>query len=97
MSDQKQYKCPCCGGGIEFDSNSQKMKCPYCDTEFDTETLRGYDEDLNSDGSDDFEWNTNAGKQWDNEESENLNVYVCKSCGGEIIGDETLAASSLNP
>ncbi len=93
MSDQKQYKCPCCGGGIEFDSNSQKMKCPYCDTEFDTDTLRGYDEDLNSDGSDDFEWNTDAGKQWDGEESENLNVYVCKSCGGEIIGDDTLAAT----
>ena len=31
MSDLREYKCPACGGAIEFDSKSQKMKCPYCD------------------------------------------------------------------
>lgn len=41
-----EYKCPCCGGAINFDSKLQKMKCPYCDTEFDMETLKSYDEDL---------------------------------------------------
>ena len=40
MSDLKEYKCPACGGAIEFDSRSQKMKCPYCDTEFDLDTLK---------------------------------------------------------
>ena len=33
MSEIKEYKCPACGGAMEFDSKSQKMKCPYCDTE----------------------------------------------------------------
>ena len=33
MSDLLEYKCPCCGGAIEFNSTLQKMKCPYCDTE----------------------------------------------------------------
>ena len=33
MSEKKEYKCPACGGAMEFDSKSQKMKCPYCDTE----------------------------------------------------------------
>lgn len=34
MADDKilQYKCPCCGGTIEFDSKLQKLRCPYCDT-----------------------------------------------------------------
>ena len=32
MGEIQEYKCPCCGGGIAFDSNVQKMKCPYCDT-----------------------------------------------------------------
>ena len=27
-----EYKCPACGGAMEFDSKTQKMKCPYCDT-----------------------------------------------------------------
>lgn len=40
MSDILEYKCPCCGGAIEFNSKLQKMKCPYCDTEFDMETVR---------------------------------------------------------
>ena len=25
MSDLREYKCPACGGAIEFDSKSQKM------------------------------------------------------------------------
>lgn len=36
MAAIKEYKCPCCGGAVEFDSKIQKIKCPYCDTEFDT-------------------------------------------------------------
>ena len=28
----QEFKCPCCGGAIRFDSTIQKMKCPYCDT-----------------------------------------------------------------
>ena len=37
MSELIQYKCPCCGGAVEFNSTAQKMKCPYCDTEFEIE------------------------------------------------------------
>ena len=40
MAALQEYKCPCCGGAIAFDSSVQKMKCPYCDTEFDVETIR---------------------------------------------------------
>ena len=43
MADMQEYKCPCCGGAIEFNSAVQKMKCPYCDTEFEMDTLKGYD------------------------------------------------------
>ena len=44
MSDLLEYKCPCCGGAIEFNSTLQKMKCPYCDTEFDMETVKEFNE-----------------------------------------------------
>ena len=30
MGDLFEYKCPCCGGAISFNSTAQKMKCPYC-------------------------------------------------------------------
>ena len=93
MASQLEYKCPCCGGAIAFDSNLQKMKCPYCDTEFDVETLRHYDEELKNDAPDQMDWDT-AGTEWQYGETDGMRVYVCRSCGGEIVGDETLAATS---
>ena len=39
MGNIQEYKCPCCGGAIVFDSAIQKMKCPCCDTEFEMEAL----------------------------------------------------------
>ncbi len=93
MSNILQYKCPCCGGAIEFDSKLQKMKCPYCDTEFETETLKAYDEELNDEASDNMEWDTSSQNTWEEGEAENMRVYSCKSCGGEIVGDATTAAT----
>ena len=97
MSDLKEYKCPACGGAIEFDSHSQKMKCPYCDTEFDLETLKKYDEQLSKEAEqkDDIsDWQTDPGKQWQEGETDGMNVYTCKSCGGEIVSDENTGATS---
>ena len=94
MSTLQQYKCPCCGGAIEFNSDVQKMKCLYCDTEFEMETLLSYDEELKKEPSDNMTWDTAAGGQWQEGEADNLRVYGCKSCGGEIVSDETTAATS---
>ncbi len=88
-----EYKCPCCGGAIEFDSSIQKMKCPYCDTEFEMETLKQYDDELKSQKPDDFKWEKNAGSEWSSDDRENLNSYICNSCGGEILTDKTTAAT----
>ena len=97
MSDINEYKCPSCGGAIEFDSHSQKMKCPYCDTEFDLETLKKDDEQLSKEAEqkDDIsDWQTDPGKQWQEGETDGMNVYTCKSCGGEIVSDENTGATS---
>ena len=94
MDTLLEYKCPCCGGSIAFDSGSQKMKCPYCDTEFDLETLKSYDEALNNQKPDSMEWENAEGQTWNGEEADGMSVYVCKSCGGEIVCDSTTAASS---
>ena len=91
MAVLQEYKCPCCGGAIEFDSGIQKMKCPYCDTEFEMETLAAYDSELSSETPDDFRWETTDTAPW---QEEGIRSYVCKSCGGEIIGDENTAATA---
>lgn len=94
MAVMQEYKCPCCGGAIAFDSTVQKMKCPFCDSEFEMEALRAYDEELNKEQSDNMQWETQAGSQWSEGETSGLGTYSCKSCGGEIVGDETTGATS---
>ena len=110
-----EYKCPACGGALEFDPAIQKMKCPYCDSVYSMEELAGKDEQLNTaagavqtgpDGEpmnpedavplpeDQLNWNTDAGSEWDSGETAGMKVYVCNSCGGEIVGDESMAATS---
>ncbi|MEE0775828.1 MAG: hypothetical protein U0M15_02055 [Bacillota bacterium] len=93
MSDLMEYKCPCCGGAISFNSDAQKMVCPFCDTEFDVETLKACDDVLNVQGTDTLDWNEEHVRQWDEGEEDSMTVYVCQSCGGEIIVDENTAAS----
>ena len=93
METLLEYKCPACGGALSFDSSLQKMKCPYCDTEFEVEALRELDEALKQEGSSDFTWESQPEGQWSPEETENLRTYICESCGGEIVGDENTAAT----
>ena len=69
------------------------MKCPYCGQEFEMEALEAYDEALKEQPEDKMEWDTAAGTQWEEGEAEGLQVYSCSSCGGEIVGDETVAAT----
>lgn len=90
----QEYKCPCCGGAIEFDSTVQKMKCPYCDTEFDVEAMKAYDEALKKTSEDEIDWKQPENSQWQESETERMQVYVCKSCGGEIVVDENTAATN---
>lgn len=94
MPELLEYKCPSCGGAINFDSSLQKMKCPFCDTEFDMETLKELDENLEFDQPNDMVWETQAGSQWEEGETSGINAYVCKSCGGEIVADANTAATS---
>ena len=93
MAVLQEFKCPCCDGAIEFDSSLQKMKCPYCDSEFDIETLEAYDAELNGLPQDNMTWDTTAGTQWEEGETEGLRSYCCNTCGGEIVADETTGAT----
>ena len=92
MAVLQEYKCPCCGGAIAFDSGAQKMKCPYCDTEFEMETLADYDKALHEEKTDSLEWKAASTESW--QEADGMRRYVCQSCGGEILGDESTAATA---
>ena len=91
MSTLLEYKCPSCGGALSFDSSIQKMKCPYCDTEFDMDTLKSYDDALSKE-PETLEWDNQEPEQWD--VPEGLVGYSCESCGGQIISDINTIATN---
>ena len=88
-----EYKCPCCDAGLVFGNDIQKMKCDYCENEFDLETVRTYNENLNTTGSDAFQWEDTQSNTWSEEEQAILQNFVCPACGGEILAGEHTAAT----
>lgn len=95
MAALLEYKCPNCGGNIKFDSSSQKFKCDSCGTFFTKEQLDENEKNVleqqkSVEGQSTFNWN-NGGN---NDTIDHAQSYICKSCGAEIIGDGSTAASS---
>ena len=40
-----------------------------------------------------MQWQTAAGTQWQEGETDGMRLYVCNTCGGEIVADETTGAT----
>lgn len=94
MASLMEFKCPSCGGAVAFDSETQKMKCTYCSTLYDQAILEQYDDALkNMPQEDNYSWNIDTSSDWSEAEKEQLQVYVCQSCGGEIVGEPTTVAT----
>ena len=93
MPEVKNLTCPCCGGSLRFDAASQNVKCPYCDTEFSVDDLKSYDEELEKEFKDETDLHTGTEAELSAEDLEGLNVFLCESCGGEIIAGENTSAT----
>lgn len=97
MSETIEYKCPNCGGALNFDSDLQKMKCPYCESVFPMEMFQKADEALKEETEHKQQEGFTKSQEnqgWREEELKGMKVYSCQSCGAEIIGDETLGATT---
>ena len=77
------HKCPNCGAKIVFVPKSGKWKCDNCNSEFDLETLKKFNNasnEANNDGKSDVE-------------DVNYVEYHCKDCGAKIVADENTAST----
>lgn len=92
MSTVLQQKCPNCGGSVEFDVGAQRLKCPFCDAEFDINAFQ-QPENNGAGQGDSINWNSQS-SQWALGETNGMSVYGCQSCGGEIVTDENTGATS---
>ncbi len=88
-----EYKCKVCGGTLEFDSALQKMKCPYCDSQFEMAEFQSVDAGLDQEATGGADWQM-GGYGWSEGETNGMMEYTCKSCGGQIVGDQNTGATS---
>lgn len=75
------YECPNCGGNLKFDIAGQQLYCEYCGTQADPYSVckeRDAEETVMP-GGDRGEYA--------------VTVFTCPQCGGEILSEDTTAAT----
>ena len=89
MSNQMEYKCPACGGALAFDSASQKLKCPFCDSVYNLDQFEQQQPDPaqqaqaqqgEQPATGGMNWNVEPGSEWAAGETDDISVFSCNSC-----------------
>ena len=88
-----EYKCPSCGGGLHFGEGSQRMQCPYCESEFDIDEIVDHNAKLEASAEPEFQWDESQTEDLPQEDQSRLITFTCPSCGGEIMTEQTTAAT----
>ena len=86
MSSTMTFKCPSCGGYLEFDPSQQKFKCLYCGQLLSEAELREQSEAREAAAEE-------AQAEQPASGSQHLRTYHCQMCGAEIVTDDTTAAT----
>ncbi len=87
-----EYKCPCCGAGLAFGEEVQQMHCEYCDNTFDVDAVRAYNQSLQQGDQSEVQFNSPK-NGWEASDQAQMRVFICPSCGGELITDANTAAT----
>ncbi|ERT56516.1 hypothetical protein [Megasphaera vaginalis (ex Srinivasan et al. 2021)] len=93
------YKCPKCGGPLNFQAGAEKVSCEYCSSEFDVktiETLFSQQEEIAAQNAaaEETKWKPEeAGSEWDSGETDAFQVFTCSSCGAELVTDGSTMAT----
>lgn len=83
-----EYRCPNCNAYLVFDPKSGKMKCDYCLSDFTVDEVKENNDTRGKVHNED-RGHTHSEEQTNGD----YFCYSCPSCGGEIIGDSTTAAT----
>lgn len=95
------FKCKNCGGELVWNPAAQKLKCPYCASEYNLSEFQEQEEQVKEElDQDTYEKGEDAGKTGQTGatddtgiNSADLRVYKCSTCGAEVVTDKTTMAS----
>lgn len=76
-----EYKCPCCGAGLTFHSQGQKMFCASCGNSFDVESVKEYNAALTEPPAE-AQWSSygqdSGSGDWKEGETEQIHTFLCR-------------------
>ena len=82
MSAVMEYKSPCCGAGLQFDSRLQKLACSSCGNAFDMEAVEEYNRSVLT-GEDRLDWEDyqkeSGSGDWAPGEKDGMRAFICPS------------------
>lgn len=96
MSQVITFKCPCCGGYLEFDPGTQRFKCLYCGQQLSEAELREQSEQRQEEAeAAQVAPEAQAASETPaaSGNTEQLKTYNCKMCGAEVVTTDTTAAT----
>lgn len=93
MSQTIMFKCPCCGGYLEFAPDQQRFKCLYCGQVLSEDDLReqSAQREAAADAAQNEEGFGSAEGSASGEGG--LRSYHCQMCGAEVVTSATTAAT----
>ncbi len=94
MAEAILFKCPSCGGNLEFDPAGGRFVCGYCGSSFDEEELRAWSEraEKEAEAKERAEKASARGRSGE-EAGRSMREYHCANCGAQIVTEETTAAT----
>ncbi|MBQ2952785.1 MAG: TFIIB-type zinc ribbon-containing protein [Clostridia bacterium] len=81
------FKCPSCGGYLEFDAGQQRFRCLYCGQVLTEEEMQA------ESARREAEAEARQAESAPTQESSAMKGYHCRMCGAEIVTEATTAAT----
>ena len=88
----QNYSCPTCGAQLYWDAKKQCLYCHYCDSAFSPDDFgdkTAFTEEGNAPTVEPEKLSDNVVIS----ETEDMVVYECKTCGGEVVAQRTTMAT----
>lgn len=83
------YKCPCCGASLAYVGASGKLECASCGNSYDLESMEAMQVSEERSG---VQFNLPT-EGFDAADTQEMQGYICKSCGAELMTEGTTTAT----
>lgn len=75
------YQCPSCTGPLHFHAATGKLQCEYCDSSYEVAEIEAYYKKKEEEAEKNYYT------------KEEIDTYLCPSCGAQLLCDKTTAAT----